>query len=97
MQPKRISRMFRQLIRAFEWALKMICMSLIHGYRLLLSPVLGGQCRFHPTCSRYALSAFKQHRPIRAIGLTLHRIWRCQPFSSGGDDPVPSSTKVRVS
>lgn len=61
----------------------------LHGYQLLLSPVLGGQCRFHPTCSVYAREAIASHGAAHGGWLALKRILRCQPFGSAGLDPVP--------
>lgn len=65
--------------------------SLVRGYRLLLSPWLGSSCRFEPTCSAYALQALQLHGAAGGSYLTLRRIARCQPFCLGGHDPVPSS------
>lgn len=62
---------------------------LIKGYRLVLSPWLGNQCRFHPTCSEYGLEAIERHGALRGGWLTLRRIGRCHPFHAGGFDPVP--------
>jgi putative membrane protein insertion efficiency factor len=62
---------------------------LVRGYRLLLSPWLGGGCRFEPTCSAYALTALERHGAGRGSMLTLHRLARCHPFCAGGHDPVP--------
>lgn len=61
---------------------------LIWLYRLTLSPILGGHCRFHPTCSQYALDAYRQHGPWRGTILTTRRLGRCHPFAKGGYDPV---------
>ncbi len=58
-------------------------------YRLLLSPIMGGQCRFEPSCSKYGLEAYRRHGPFRGSWLTIGRIFRCQPFAKGGYDPVP--------
>lgn len=63
--------------------------ALIWTYRCTLSPFLGGQCRFHPTCSRYALEAYREHGPILGTRLTIRRVLRCHPLSKGGYDPVP--------
>ena len=62
---------------------------LIRAYQVTLAPLLGGQCRFHPTCSRYAVEAYQTHGPLRGTWLTLRRVARCHPFSRGGYDPVP--------
>jgi len=68
---------------------KRLLMGLVEAYRLLLSPWLGGSCRFEPTCSAYALQALEQHGAAAGSYLTLHRIARCQPWCDGGHDPVP--------
>ncbi len=62
---------------------------LIGVYRVTLSPFIGGQCRFEPTCSRYGLDAYRLHGPIRGTRMTIARVLRCHPFSKGGYDPVP--------
>lgn len=58
-------------------------------YRRLLSPLLGQNCRFHPTCSCYALDAIRVHGALRGGCLALRRLSRCHPFHEGGLDPVP--------
>lgn len=62
---------------------------LVSGYRLLLSPWLGANCRFEPSCSAYALRALQGHGAGRGSYLTLRRLARCQPWCDGGHDPVP--------
>jgi hypothetical protein len=62
---------------------------LIRLYRVTLSPLVGGQCRYEPTCSGYGLEAYRLHGPVRGSLLTLRRILRCHPFVKGGYDPVP--------
>jgi uncharacterized protein len=66
-----------------------LLLGLIHAYRVTLGWFMGGQCRFHPTCSQYGLEAIRMHGPFYGSWLTLKRIARCQPFSQGGYDPVP--------
>jgi len=61
----------------------------VRGYQVVLSPFLGGACRFHPSCSHYAGEAIARHGALRGAGLALRRLLRCRPFSSGGYDPVP--------
>ena len=62
---------------------------LIRAYQLLLSPWLGANCRFYPSCSHYALEAVHEHGSLRGGWLALRRLSRCHPFHSGGYDPVP--------
>ncbi|HKZ33153.1 MAG TPA: membrane protein insertion efficiency factor YidD [Vicinamibacteria bacterium] len=56
---------------------------------MLLSPLLGGHCRFWPSCSAYAEEAIRRHGARRGAALALARLLRCQPFHRGGIDPVP--------
>lgn len=65
------------------------CIGLIRLYQLLLSPLLGPRCRFHPSCSHYALEAIGRHGAARGGWLTLRRVCRCHPLNPGGYDPVP--------
>jgi putative membrane protein insertion efficiency factor len=62
---------------------------LIRGYQLLISPIFPGTCRFHPTCSRYAVDAFTGHGVFKGAWLSLKRIGRCHPWGDAGFDPVP--------
>jgi putative membrane protein insertion efficiency factor len=64
---------------------------LIRGYQLLVSPLLGPRCRFHPSCSHYALEAIETHGPARGSWLALRRLLRCHPLHPGGYDPVPTA------
>lgn len=64
---------------------------LIRGYQYLISPFLGSNCRFYPSCSSYAIEAIRSHGPLYGSWLALKRILRCHPFSQGGIDPVPAS------
>jgi len=61
---------------------------LIRLYQWLLSPVLGPTCRFHPTCSAYAIEAIRLHGPVFGSGRAIARLARCHPWSDGGYDPV---------
>lgn len=62
---------------------------LIEGYRVTLSPLLGGYCRYSPSCSAYAEEALRRYGGWRGSGLALRRLLRCHPFHPGGPDPVP--------
>jgi hypothetical protein len=65
----------------------------VYAYRYIISPFLGTNCRFQPTCSAYALEALERHGPVRGLWLTVRRLGRCHPISwlggSSGYDPVP--------
>ncbi len=58
-------------------------------YRRLVSPLLPPACRFHPTCSAYAVEAVRRHGAGRGVLLTVKRLARCHPLCEGGIDPVP--------
>jgi putative membrane protein insertion efficiency factor len=62
----------------------------IRAYQLFLSPVLGSNCRFRPTCSQYAIEAIELHGPLKGSWLALRRIARCHPWGGMGYDPVPA-------
>lgn len=66
-----------------------LLIALVHAYQIALRPVLGGSCRFTPSCSCYAIEALERHGPIRGLGLSARRIARCHPFHPAGYDPVP--------
>jgi uncharacterized protein len=66
-----------------------IAILLIRGYQLLLSPFLGGNCRYQPTCSEYAAEAIRAHGTLRGSLLAARRIGRCHPWGGAGHDPVP--------
>ena len=67
-----------------------ILQGLIRAYQLLIIPVLpAGGCRFHPSCSTYAIDAIGGHGPIKGVWLALKRILRCHPWGEAGLDPVP--------
>jgi len=62
----------------------------IRGYQRLISPLLPRSCRFHPTCSSYALTSVERFGVMRGGWLAIKRIGRCNPFNEGGYDPVPA-------
>jgi hypothetical protein len=62
----------------------------IAAYRAVVSPWLGGNCRFHPNCSAYAVEAIEIHGAARGSVLAARRIARCHPWHPGGHDPVPA-------
>ena len=66
-----------------------IAIALIQVYRWTLSYILGGHCRFEPSCSIYAQQALRLHGLFYGAGLSLRRLGRCHPWHAGGFDPVP--------
>lgn len=75
--------------------MRRLAMLLIRGYSLLISPFLGNNCRYYPTCSAYTQEAVQLHGIWRGIWLGLRRIGRCHPWHEGGIDPVPGSDLER--
>ena len=65
-----------------------LLIQLVLLYRATLGRLLGGQCRFHPTCSQYAIDAIHKHGPWKGSWMTFKRILRCHPWSPGGYDPA---------
>ena len=61
----------------------------IRGYQRFLSPAFPPSCRFHPSCSQYALEAITRHGALKGGWLAARRLARCHPFHPGGFDPVP--------
>ena len=69
-----------------------ILIGLVRAYQLVLSPLLGPRCRFQPTCSHYAIEAFRRFGMIKGSWLAVKRVLKCHPLNPGGDDPVPPKT-----
>lgn len=69
--------------------MKRIFVFIIKGYSYLISPFLGSNCRYFPSCSDYTMEAVEKHGVIRGIWLGIKRISRCHPWHEGGVDPVP--------
>jgi hypothetical protein len=63
--------------------------AIIKLYKYFISPLLGSNCRFYPSCSSYSLEALQRHGAIIGAYLTLKRLLKCHPFHQGGIDPVP--------
>ncbi|BEV35784.1 membrane protein insertion efficiency factor YidD [Synechococcus sp. M16CYN] len=66
-----------------------VLLMLISFYRRFISPLMGSNCRFTPTCSAYGLEAIQRHGPWKGGWLTVKRLLRCHPFTPCGCDPVP--------
>jgi len=73
-----------------------ILLWIIRGYQLLLSPWLGSNCRFYPSCSCYTHTAIERYGAFRGSWLGLCRLLRCHPFNEGGYDPVPDKRMINA-
>lgn len=69
--------------------MKPLLLGLLRVYKYAISPMLGRNCRFHPSCSEYAAEAVQRHGALKGGWLALKRVGRCHPFHPGGYDPVP--------
>jgi len=67
-----------------------VAVALVRTYQWTLRPLIGANCRFCPSCSEYAVDAFREHGALRGGGLAARRILRCHPWNAGGYDPVPA-------
>ena len=77
--------MLNALGRLLAWPLIL----LVRIYRYAISPFLGANCRYQPTCSEYAIEALRLHGAFRGTALAAKRIARCHPWGKSGYDPVP--------
>jgi len=68
---------------------KFLLIGFLKAYRALISPLYGQVCRYHPSCSAYALEAVTEHGALRGVWLAVRRLLRCHPWAAGGYDPVP--------
>lgn len=85
---EKISKALRRLAIALP-------LFLIKCYQWFISPLLGQSCRFHPTCSFYALEALKTHGLLIGGWLSIKRILKCHPLHAGGIDPVPEKQQQK--
>lgn len=74
---------------------KKLAISLVKFYQKLISPLLGNNCRFQPTCSNYAIEAINRFGVLKGCWLAAKRILKCHPLNAGGDDPVPPLNKEK--
>jgi hypothetical protein len=75
--------------------IKSLLLLLIKVYRQAISPLFPPTCRFHPTCSQYAIEAITRFGTIRGSWLAIKRIGRCNPWCEGGYDPVPEKMPTK--
>ena len=75
--------------------MRLVMIYLVRGYQLFISPYFPTSCRYYPTCSHYAIDALKIHGVFKGTALAVWRVLRCNPWSEGGEDPVPEAGKTR--
>lgn len=80
---------YNEIIAILKKAGSLPFILLIKFYRVCISPYKPSTCRFTPTCSQYALEAFRKYGPIKGVYLTIKRLLRCHPWGGSGYDPVP--------
>ncbi|PPR47664.1 MAG: putative membrane protein insertion efficiency factor [Alphaproteobacteria bacterium MarineAlpha5_Bin9] len=84
------------MLKKLNSYLTLIIIFLIKIYQLIISPYIKTNCRFLPTCSEYAIIAFKKHGIIFGFYLSFKRISSCHPLGNGGFDPVPEKISKRI-
>ena len=85
------------MVRSLGRLLALPMLGLVWLYRLAISPWLGNNCRYAPSCSEYAMDALRIHGAFRGSWLAAKRIGRCHPWGGSGYDPVPEKQEGRVS
>jgi putative membrane protein insertion efficiency factor len=74
--------------------MKILLLILVRGYQVCLSPFIGQNCRFYPSCSHYALEAIGRHGAMKGGWLATKRLCKCHPWHPGGVDPVPEKSST---
>ena len=69
--------------------MKFIIIKLLQIYQVTISPLIGMNCRYSPTCSNFCIQALKKHGSLKGLYLSFKRILSCHPFGGSGHDPVP--------
>ena len=92
--------MNRNLWTRLAWVVALLprnaCVVVLRAYRAAISPLYGNVCRYHPSCSRYALEAIQQYGVVRGSAMGAWRIARCNPWAAGGIDDVPDRRRPYI-
>ena len=75
--------------------MKKVLIFIVKAYKKIISPIKPPCCRFYPTCSQYAIEALEVHGAIKGTALAVKRLFRCNPFCKGGQDPVPPKISLK--
>nr|WP_092094259.1 membrane protein insertion efficiency factor YidD [Curtobacterium sp. UNCCL20] len=90
----------RSGVNRLAWVVALLprnaCVVVLRAYRAVISPLYGNVCRYHPSCSRYALEAIQQYGVVRGSAMGAWRIARCNPWAAGGIDDVPDRRRPYV-
>ena len=84
------------LINKLEKLVVNFLLVLIKVYKIFVSPYLGQNCRYHPTCSSYAIEALETHGLIKGLYLSIKRVSKCHPLGGSGIDHVPEADKKNI-
>jgi uncharacterized protein len=77
-------------------SVRVVPLFLIRCYQVAISPMLGANCRFYPSCSCYTHTAIERFGVLRGTWLGMRRLLRCHPLNAGGFDPVPQKSPTHV-
>ncbi len=81
--------MIKRLLQILNEILQFVFLAFIKVYQLFISPLLGSNCRYTPTCSQYGKEAILKYGPFKGLWLTIKRLSSCHPWGGHGHDPVP--------
>ena len=83
-----MSNKIKYILKEINTYLSKLCIYLIRFYQKYITPLKGPTCRFYPTCSQYAIEAFKKYGLFKGMYLSIKRVLKCHPFHPGGYDPL---------
>ena len=86
-------KILKVLLNIFTFPIKLVLISLVYIYKILISPLFPKTCRYYPTCSTYMIISIKKWGIFIGIWLGIKRIFRCTPNGGSGYDPVPENLK----